>query len=470
MRSLLLLPLLVFGCAPDEPPDDSQPPVYDTGAGQHPAEPCAAMWYPDQDEDGFGALQPGLPGCIGPLGWVGVSGDCDDQDPERGPHADERCNGLDDDCDGLIDEDFPEAQASWFPDQDGDGWGDQADERLLCGGEQGLVQQPGDCDDRRPSINPAAREPCNHRDDDCDGLVDEGCEGRCRDGVKGGAHEACDGGDDRACPDACSAHCACPSAEPGLLRVHMVDVGQGDALVVISPDGFVLLVDAGPSGACDELDWYLDSQGIDSIDYALVSHQHADHLGSMDTLLQLHPEVVLAFDNDGTFSTGSDLDYRRAAFGRHAGLQEGSRIDMGPLLTVDVLHADRGASNENDNSVVLLLQHGQLRLLLGGDCEASCEAGLDSGPVDIYKVHHHGAADASSQAFLDATMPQLALISVGLGNSYSHPASSTLRSLEDIGAVVLRTDLDGSVLIESDGVTFETGGVSFTPSSSLTQE
>ncbi len=463
MRSLLPTLLFLAGCPPDPVPEDSQPPRHDTGGVAQPALPCSTLWYPDQDEDGFGAAQPAMPGCSGPYGWVQLSGDCDDGDPQRHPAAAERCNGLDDDCDGEPDEDFDEPQASWYPDLDGDGWGAADQEQLLCGGEEGLVRLGEDCDDDRARVNPAAREPCNGLDDDCDGQVDEGCAGHCRDGVKGGSHEACDRDDDRACPGACSDHCACPSAEPGLLRVHMVDVGQGDSLVVISPDGFVMLVDAGSSSACDDLEWYLDSQGIDAIDYTLVSHQHSDHLGSMDTMLVEHPEVVVSFDNGGDFSTGSDLDYRRAAVGRRSGLRVDGEIDMGPQLSVQVLHADQGAGNENDNSVVLLLRHGDVGLLLGGDCEATCERELDPGAVDVYKVHHHGASDSSSQAFLEALQPQVALISAGLGNSYGHPDSSTLRSLDDIGAQVWRTDLDGSVLIESDGISFDVGGMSFVP-------
>ncbi len=465
MKILLTL-LLTAGCAQQDGPVDSPPPPGDTEEPVSAPVPCADLWYPDEDGDGFGARVTALPACAGPPGWVLQGGDCDDGDPERHPGADERCNGVDDDCDDGVDEDFAEPQAAWYPDADGDGWGFGVDEHLLCGGEPGLVERPGDCNDADPTRNPAARELCNLIDDDCDGEADEGCGGRCRDGIKGGPWEACDGADDRACPGACSAHCACPSGAPGDLRVHFLDVGQGDAALVISPDGFVMLVDSGTSAACDELEWALDSLGIDAIDYTVVSHGHEDHLGNTDTLLDEHREVVAAFDNGGTYTSASYWYYRHAANPRRVGLEVGGLIDMGSQIEVSVLHAHAGASSssENENSVVLALTHGDVRVLLGGDCEQPCEARLDAGPVDVYKVHHHGSFNASSQAFLEAIQPSVAIISVGEGNSYGHPSSLTLYNLAEIGATVLRTDLDGSILVQSDGEGYEVAGVPYTPS------
>jgi competence protein ComEC len=455
-RSLLLF-VLAIGCSSRQ--EDSDASTLDSGAPAREPLPCSTPWYPDRDGDGFGAERPPLLGCLGPPGWVERSGDCDDDDPERHPEASERCDGLDDDCDGQVDEDFVEPQQAWYPDLDGDGWGDPLGEQLRCGGGEGLVRQVGDCDDDDPRLHPASREPCDGLDNDCDGLVDEGCAGRCRDGVKGGPFEACDGADDHACPGACSAHCACPSAAPGPLRVHMVDVGQGDAFLVISPDGFVMLVDAGPSSACDDLSWYLDSQGVDAIDYTLLSHQHSDHHGSMTAMLEEHPEVVASFDNGGSFSDGSDWSYRRAVGRRRVPLSEGDGIDMGPQLSVEVLHADVGSGNENDNSLVIRLSHGAFDMLLGGDCELGCESSLELGATEVYKAHHHGSYNGSGPGLLARLQPLAALISVGEGNAYGHPHSSTLRALDEAGVDIFRSDRDGSVLISSDGAAFEIAGI-----------
>ncbi len=465
-RPSILLLAALLGCpatpGPSGDSDGSNGP--DTGlaeSAEHvPADPCGVIWYPDMDGDGFGAEGLGLPSCAPPPGWVAAGGDCSDGDGRRHPDAAERCNGLDDDCDGDADEDFPAVMAPSWPDSDGDGWGRGGGLRWTCDLAEGLVDRPGDCHDGDGSIHPGAREPCDGQDDDCDGEVDEACLGSCGDGVKGGAFEACDGDDDALCPGGCSDHCACPSAEPGDLRVHFIDVGQGDSTLVISPDGFTMLVDAGGSSACGDLRAYLDALGV-SLDYTLVSHQHSDHHGSMDDVLNEHSEAVACFDNGGDFPTSYDQAYFHAAAGRRVSLSPGDQIDLGPQLQVDVLHAESGSSNENENSVVLMLGFDTFRLILGGDCESGCEAGLGVADVDVYKVHHHGSSDASSESLLSALEPLVALISVGLGNAYGHPTSSTLYRLERYGVDVYRTDLDGDVVLVSDGEGFDFAGVSY---------
>ena len=130
----------------------------------------------------------------------------------------------------------------------------------------------------------------------------------------------------------------------------------------------------------------------------------------------------------------------------------GDLLDLGPSLQVEVLHAWAGDSNENNNSVVLRVVHGEVRVLLGGDCEHyGCEDQFSPGPIDIYKVHHHGSSGASSQELLQEMMPGIALISAGLDNSYGHPHLETLRRLAAIGAFVHRTDQDGTGVVRSDG-------------------
>ena len=125
-------------------------------------------------------------------------------------------------------------------------------------------------------------------------------------------------------------------------------------------------------------------------------------------------------------------------------------------MTVEVLHGHERADNENLNSLVLKLTYGDTTVLLGGDCETSgCESDFDPGPIDVYKVHHHGSSDSSGSQLLEQMEPALALIPVGQGNSYGHPDQGTLRRLEDAGAEILRTDQDGDVRVWSDGAAVE---------------
>lgn len=283
----------------------------------------------------------------------------------------------------------------------------------------------------------------------------------CGDGVVDGRHEECDGADDSACPGQCASACQCPATAPsGVLSLHMVDIWQGDGLVLESPDGFRMLVDAGDEDHYRDYEAYLAAQGMDSIDYSVVSHQHTDHMGGMDHVLRDHPEIGRCWDS-GTSATTADYDYYvNAAGDRRASLQAGDVLDLGPSLQVDVLHADTGdRDNENNNSVVLRVIYGDVRILLGGDCEsAQCESAFDPGPIDIYKVHHHGSSDSSGGALLREMTPSVALISVGAGNDYGHPTTSTLYALGNAGAEVWRTDLDGNVVVRTDGQTWTVEG------------
>lgn len=281
----------------------------------------------------------------------------------------------------------------------------------------------------------------------------------CGDGRVGG-YEECDGLADSACPGKCSAHCACPAAGTGPLEVHVIDVGQGDAILVVSPDGFVMLLDTGTSSMAAIAQSYLGSKNITGIDYTLVSHMHSDHMGGMATMLTQHPEVVACFDHGGTYTTTAYDQYVAAAGTRRTTLAVGSTIDLGPSVVAQVLHAHAGDSNENNNSVVVRLTYKGNTILLGGDCEASCEATFNPGNVQVYKVHHHGSAGASSDSFLDLMAPQTALISVGEGNSYGHPTQEALDRLAAHDTVVYRTDLDSDLAVVADGVTYSVNGLS----------
>jgi beta-lactamase superfamily II metal-dependent hydrolase len=265
-------------------------------------------------------------------------------------------------------------------------------------------------------------------------------------------YEECDLTDDSACPGKCSARCACPSAsERDQLEIHMIDVGQGDAILVISPDGFVMLVDAGNDWDSTAILSYIDNLGISSLDYTLVSHMHADHLGGMDGVLE-DMSAVACFDHGGTYNTWDYSEYDEEAGARRTMLEVGDSIDMGPDVQVDVLHSFYSEDvNENLNSIVVRITYGSTSVLLGGDCEAGCELSFDPGQIDVYKVHHHGSNDSSHNTLLDQMDAELALIPVGTDNPYGHPGWYAMQRLQDHNVDVHRTDLEGDLEVHCDG-------------------
>lgn len=279
----------------------------------------------------------------------------------------------------------------------------------------------------------------------------------CGDGIAEG-YEECDGADDTGCAGACSAHCACPATSASDLEIHVIDVGQGDGILVVSPDGYTMLVDAGTGAQDATIAAYMASIGITGLDYTLVSHMDADHVGGMDGILQTYPEVTTCFDHGGSATTTQYDEYDAEAGDRRTALYVDDTIDMGSSVTVDVVHSHAGSGSENGSSVVIRITHGDNTYLLGGDCETMCEESFDPGPIQAYKVHHHGSDSSTSASLLSAMDPYTALISVGGSNSYGHPDQSTLDALTDAQATIYRTDLDGDLELIGDGSAYSVNG------------
>jgi len=261
-----------------------------------------------------------------------------------------------------------------------------------------------------------------------------------------------------------------PVGARGILEMHMLDVGQGDAVALRTPRGRWVLVDAGPRWQGGDAGRrtvvpHLRRRGGELALFVL-SHAHDDHAGGAASVVQaLKPRLWWE-----SAWVGTSPGYREALTQLHRKGLRWQRVRPGQSLTLDGVHFDVLAPDStwtaaqhdaNETSVVLRVRHGAHRFLLTGDAEGEEEAWLlsrytpDELRADVLKVGHHGSRTSSSPALLDAVTPRVALASLGAGNRYGHPALETLEAFHARGVPLLRTDLEGAMVVRSDGKNLE---------------
>jgi len=248
----------------------------------------------------------------------------------------------------------------------------------------------------------------------------------------------------------------------GRLRITFLDVGQGDATLVELPEGRRVLIDGGPGGGRRfdvgerVLSPFLWNRPTGRLDVVALSHSDSDHAGGLGAVLR-HFRVGEFWDNGrwGPGGEGTLLALQQSRIPRRV-LSAGQRLWVGTALFT-VLNPDGQAGfSPNDDSLVLRLDWRGVSVLVTGDLGwAGEERVLERGaPVRVLalRVAHHGSRLSSSQAFLDAAGPGFAIISVGARNPFRHPAAEAIARLEATGARLYRTDRDGAVIMETDGM------------------
>jgi competence protein ComEC len=237
---------------------------------------------------------------------------------------------------------------------------------------------------------------------------------------------------------------------PGL-QVRVLDVGQGDAILLQPRGADPVLVDAGPAngGVAERL----RELGVEGLAAALITHDEEDHSGGLASVLDLVDVGAVAWgapDRDLAAVT-------RAAGADGLQLTEGDVLSSGGLR-LDVLWPPRElvdgprpgpAADPNQLAVVAVARWGGFRMLLTGDAEAEAIR-LEPGPVDVLKLAHHGSADSGLAPLVERASPDLAIASVGEGNPFGHPAAETMATLEELGVPLLRTDLAGEIAIRTE--------------------
>jgi competence protein ComEC len=247
--------------------------------------------------------------------------------------------------------------------------------------------------------------------------------------------------------------------------VNVIDVGQGDAILIRTP-GQVTLIDTGDVPAREKLISYIKGQGVTVIDHLIITHSHADHIGGALSILE-NFTVKQVLSNGQPSTSPLHRNFFMAMKQQNIPYsvpQAGTQIDLGGGAFLKVLSPDANPisgteSDINNNSVVVKLVYREFSMLLPGDAEQEAEARLVqkfAGELksQVLKSGHHGSRTSSSLSFLQAVSPKDVVISLGVNNEYHHPHPSTLKKYAENGINVYRTDKDGTVTITSDGNTF----------------
>lgn len=260
-------------------------------------------------------------------------------------------------------------------------------------------------------------------------------------------------------------------AAEGNLVVKMLNVGQGDAILIQTPQQTVL-IDTSDLDERDKLQRELNKAGVKTIDKVILTHPHADHIGGMDVVLNEFA-VKEVYDNGMPSTSKIYLNYMKKLKAKgiaHKTLKAGDVVDFGSGASFHVFaptesHQQEGQQKGykhdlNNESIVGKLVFGEFAMMFTGDAEKKEETAIVAGfdtelKAQVLKAGHHGSKSSSSKEFLRAVQPETALISCGAGNDYGHPHKETMKKYKALNLKIFETDKNGTITITTDGKTYE---------------
>lgn len=250
------------------------------------------------------------------------------------------------------------------------------------------------------------------------------------------------------------------------LTVQVLDVGQGDAILVRTAEQ-VVLIDTGDIGTREKLVSYIKKMGISVIDKVIITHAHADHLGGMAAVFD-NFTVKQIYDSGFAATTNTYRQYLLTAQKKKipfAVLQSGSQVELGDGVVLKILAPEKPYitgtdSDVNNNSIVAKLVYNQFSMLLTGDAQAESEERMvkrygSELKCQVLKSPHHGSRTSSTAAFLKAAAPEAVVISLSANNDYQHPHPSVMKRYQNAKLKIYRTDQNGTVTITSDGKSYQ---------------
>jgi competence protein ComEC len=250
------------------------------------------------------------------------------------------------------------------------------------------------------------------------------------------------------------------------MKVHFIDVGQADSILIQS-NGHNMLIDGGTTDKGDTVVSYLKSQGVETLDYIIATHPHEDHIGGLDKVINAYNvKTIIAPKKETTTKTFKD--FLSAVSNKGLSLTvpvTGTKYIIGDAYFIILSPNGDYGDDLNNYSVGIKLVNGSNSFIMCGDAEKESEAdilktGIDIS-ADVLKCGHHGSDTSTSTAFLNAVNPKYAVISCGKDNDYGHPDASTLNKLAAKSVKLFRTDEQGTIVATSDGtnITWNTNSV-----------
>ncbi|MGR6903672.1 MBL fold metallo-hydrolase [Lysinibacillus sp. G01H] len=246
------------------------------------------------------------------------------------------------------------------------------------------------------------------------------------------------------------------------MHVHFIDVGQGDSILIESPSGKTMLIDGGVKGAGQQIVSYLNELGINKLDIVVATHPDADHIGGLIPVLD--NMTTEQFYDSGKVHTSqtfeemlTQIDEKNIPY--HVP-KIGDDIEFDKDVNVKVLNANDQATDNNDASIVLKMTYGNVSFLLTGDAGVALEKEMLQYDVKatVLKAGHHGSNTSSSDEFVQAVKPEVAILSYGEDNKYGHPHAEVMDRLQAIGSKIYATADLGTITVSTDGVNYTVNG------------